>query len=329
MRKFVWLLSACILGTTMLTAGCCDDWCDNCWCGWPEANKGCCDSDWPSPFNIFLGGGYRQDNFMWSIAGPNKVPNVLSKLEWKKLRIAQFGGTASYVSCRNYAIRIDASYGQIYNGRNKDTDYLSNGKKDIFSLSKSNAGKGHVYDLSGAVGYRVTSTCSRFIGTALVGYAHYGQYLHIYDGKQIIDIFNECPGPIPNLNSTYTTRWFGPWIGIDFMAKVERCTYLFGSIQGHLLEYRGRGRWNLREDIGPFFHKAYGYGYLATLGTSWEIWDNWAIGVVGSYRNFKTHSGHDRTKINDPICGPTHIRLRFNHAKWRSFSISGVIVWRF
>lgn len=319
MRKILWVLSLSLLTSQTLSADCSGS-CN----GWPSASTGCT-SNWPSSFNINAGGGYRQDRFEWSIAGFNNFPNVLSQLDWKKLRIAQVGGYASYVSCRNYAIKLAAEYGQIYHGHVVDADYAGNGKTELWSLSRNNAGKGHVYDLYAAAGYRATSTCGRFIGTPLIGYSQHAQYLNLYDGHQI------CPENFrfPGLHSTYTTKWYGPWIGMDFEAKVETCAFIFGSVQWHMLAYRGHGRWNLRPDLGRFQHKAYGYGYMATLGGKWEIWSNWAIGVTGTYRMFRTKHGREHCDFNDPDEGIIPIKVRFNGAQWHSYSVSGIIAWRF
>jgi len=315
------LFLSTLLLSQSLTAGSCS----SCGCsGWPSAQDGCV-TDWPSPWNIDFGGGYRNDKFKWSIAGIDQQPNVLSELQWKDLRIAQVGGKGSWVSCRNYALRFEAAYGQIYHGHVVDADYFSDDRQDLFSLSRNNAGKGHVYDLSAAVGYRVTSTCARFIATALAGYSQHAQYLHLYEGRQFFPSFFRIPG----LHSTYTTQWYGPWAGVDFEARVERCAFIFGGFEWHMLAYRGHGRWNLRPDIGRFQHKAYGMGYVATLGGKWEIWNNWAIGVVGNYRNFRTRHGHENLIYHDPEIGPIPVRLRFNQAKWRVYSVSGTVSVRF
>src|SRR5215213_5633347 len=109
------------------------------------------------------------------------------------------------------------------------------------------------------VGYRVTSTCGRFTATPLAGYSWQGQNLHIYDGRQIIDLFNNDIGRLRGLNSHYDARWYGPWVGLDFNTRVECCAYLFGSFEWHFTTYRGKGYWNLRDDLGPFRHHANGW----------------------------------------------------------------------
>jgi Protochlamydia outer membrane protein len=290
----------------------------------------CSSSPWPSPINLDIGMGYRRDTFRWSKARREREPDVLSELEWKDIRIIEYGGSASYVSCRNYAIKAWGSYGHIYHGKNIDSDYFSDRRKDLISRSVNKAGKGHVYDASGAVGYRVTSTCRRFIGTPLIGYSDHAQYLHIFDGNQVVSRLGLDPlGHFPGLNSRYKTRWFGPWAGLDFTTQVEKCAYVFGSFEWHLLSYRGEGCWNLRSDMGPIFHRAHGFGYLTNLGAKWEICSNWSIGLMGAYRNFRTRGGKEKTTLIDPILGHIRIRERFNGAKWHTWSISALIAWRF
>lgn len=331
MRKFLLMLSVLMYGSATLSA----DWCD------AFAPSYCCvDNDWPSPINIQINGGFRRDKFRWSIAGLEVeedffVPSTLSELQWKDLRIAQVGGSASYVSCTNYAIKVEGDYGHIYHGRNIDSDYDDFG--NLLLQSNSDAGKGFVYDIESAVGYRVTSTGGRFIATPWIGYSYHGQELHIFDGDLV---FNNFPppfngtGPIEGLNNKYTTRWFGPWIGLDFSTRVEKCAYIFGGFEWHLVSYRATGIWNLREDeFGPFRHRAHGHGYIVKLGGNWEIWKNWSIGIQAHYRNFRTHHGRERVTVYVDQEGfpvePFTVQTRFNQAKWSSVDVEATIAWRF
>ncbi len=338
MQKFIAMLSACLLISTSLVAAWFDGF-DICGCGptpvidWSsKCDQGCKASPWPSPINIQAGIGYRRDKFKWSKAGPFDMPNVLSELRWSDLRIIEYGGNATYVSCTNYAVKAWGGYGHIYHGHNVDADFLGNDRRDLVALSDNKAGKGHVYDIAGGVGYRITSTCGRFIATPLIGYSDHAQYLRIFHGEQIFNFFHPLyVGEIPGLNSKYKTRWFGPWAGMDFTVQVEKCAFLFGSFEWHILSYRGEGCWNLRPDIGPFSHRAHGFGYLATLGGNWEICGNWSIGVVGAYRNFRCRHGSEKFIVYDPIFPKVteRFRFRFNGAKWHSWSITGIVAWRF
>lgn len=338
MRKLTAILASCMMlsGQFLMAEWC--DWFDSCHSceGWPSAAN-TCTTDWPSPFKMDIGGGFRKDRFEWSIAGLTNVPgtdqfidfpNTLSELQWKDLRIAQVGGNASYVSCRNYVLYAAAEYGRIYHGKVVDADYLLNDREGLYSLAQNKADRGRVYDLSTAAGYRMISTCGRFVGKLLAGYSQHAQYLHMYDGRYIFK-FAPCNARILGLNNTYTTKWYGPWIGIDFETKVERCAFMFGGVEWHMLAYRGHGHWNLRPDISRFDHKAPGWGYVVRLGGKWEIWNRWSLGVVGYYRMFRTRKGHETLCVNDPEMGPVRVRLRFNGAKWHNYAVSGIISWRF
>ncbi len=292
---------------------------------------GCC-SDWPSAVNMEVGAGFRRDKLKWSIAGPDDFPNVLSELEWKDVRMVEYEGAISYTSCRNYAIRANGAWGQVYHGRNIDSDYFGDDKTDLFSRSRNNAGKGSTYDIEAGVGYRGMSNCSRFTATPLIGYSYHGQCLHIYEGVQTFDIFETIPiqeFPIPGLNSTYKTRWFGPWVGMDFTARVETCAYVFGSFEWHLVSYRATGNWNLRPEVSPFEHRAHGFGYIARLGGNWELCDRFSIGILASYRNIRTRHGREAFTFKDPQLGDIRVHTRFNGAKWQAVSLSGIVAYRF
>jgi Protochlamydia outer membrane protein len=336
MRKLMAVLAGCaMLSGQPLLAGFCDLFNGNGGCfgcrDWPSSGN-ICEFEWPC-FKLDLGGGYRNDRFQWSIAGIDNFPNTLSQLNWHDLRIAQAGGNAYFVSCRNYVLYAAAEAGRIYHGHVTDTDYLLDDKQGLFSKVRADAGRGHVYDLKVAGGYRVQSTCGRFIGFFLAGYSQYAQYLHMYDGHQLsLFDFTPCNDPIPGLNSKYTTLWYGPWAGIDFEARVEPCAFLFGGVEWHMFAYRGHGFWNLRTDFVKrrFDHKAVpAWGYVIRLGGKWEIWPRWSLGVVGYFRMFRTKNGHEHLCLNDPEFGPTRVKLRFNGAQWHGYAVSGIVSWRF
>ncbi len=287
---------------------------------------------WPSTVNVEFGAGYRQDDLKWSTAGLTDDSNVLREMKWKNLQIVQVEGSLSYASCRNYAFRISGDYGHIYEGKNTESVRFFSEEEDTYfteSLSHHKAGKGSVYDVEGGVGYRIISTCARFTATPLVGYSWHGQNLHLYNGEQVISRFELDRHDIDGLNSNYHAHWYGPWFGMDFNAQVEKCAYVFGNFEWHIVSYRGNGKFNRSERlVGPFNQKAHGFGYSAVLGGNWEIWDNWSIGVVGNYRNLKTRHGHETFTLKTAD-GDFKGKTRFNQVKWQSFSVSGIVAYRF
>lgn len=286
-------------------------------------------ADWPSAIYMDVGVGYRQDEFKWSIAGDDGIPDISSEVKWKELQMIEVSGYASYTSCRNYHVRISGDYGYICSGRNIDSDFSDDDREELFLKSENNAGKGYVYDLDAAIGYRFTSTCGRFIGTPLVGCSFHSQRLTAFDGETVFFDGDRSVRELPDLNNVYKARWIGPFIGFDFIARVEGCAYLFGSVQGHWASFRGSGKWNLRPEFSSFHDRAHGWGYIISLGGNWEIWDHWSIGLVSTYRYFRTHEGTQTNINNIPLLGKFETEFDFNHARWASLDGQAVIAWRF
>lgn len=313
MNKILGFVLTGLLAAASLSAGCA--------CG--PAGTG-----WPSAMNVELGVGYREDKLKWSIAGFDDFPNILSEVQWKKLQMVEVNGYASYTSCRNYVVMVKGDYGYICSGSNTDADYAGDDRTGLWSLSHSNAGRGYVYDLSSAVGYRVTSTCGRFIGVPLIGYSFHSQHLRQFDGVQEFWYGDILEAEIEDLNSSYNTRWFGPWIGLEFAARVESCAFIYGGFEWHLASYRGTGNWNLRDDIGPFNDKAHGTGYVITLGGNWEIWTRWSLGLEGNFRYFRSRQGVSRTEVIFTDGLRLDSDTRFNGARWKSIDVLATLQWR-
>ena len=137
MKKFAGYFAACFIGLSALSSSLLRSlYCQQ---GDPGTN-------WPSPINIDVGIGYRQDDVRWSIAGFDDTPNILSEIKWKNLQMLEVGARASYVSCRNYVVQLEGDYGYICSGVNVDSDYAGDDRTDLFSRSRNNAGKGYVYE---------------------------------------------------------------------------------------------------------------------------------------------------------------------------------------
>lgn len=331
MRKFVFLIA------TFLAANCS-----------LSALQPCCKlPTWPPTWDFELGGGFRQDELHWSITSPKKFgfPRIESDLHWRDLRMWQLYGSATYVSCQNYAVKIYGDWGHIYQGENRDDDFVVTRKdhmhssghssgpgkeKFLFSRSFADAGKGHVWDASAAIGYKFTSSGGRCTIIPYAGFSNHEQHLHMFNGKQVVDVLTpDHVGPINGLNSTYNTRWYGPWGGADFDVRLECNAYFFGGMEWHYAKYRAQGNWNLRQDIaGDFHHRADGHGWVARVGAGWEFFPNWLISVLVDYKSFRTQSGDDRTPIRTAH-GIVDVETRLRQVKWHSYSINGLLVYRF
>ena len=74
--------------------------------------------------SIFYGFGERQSEVDWNIAGNllGTNPNVISELEWKKIKSHQFL-LGSVLQDGDYFLKFFGEYGYVYDGRNQDSDY--------------------------------------------------------------------------------------------------------------------------------------------------------------------------------------------------------------
>ena len=70
-------------------------------------------------FNGEITGGYRKDNFSWSMSGTHNSPEELWEMDWNDLEILESTARFSYTSCNNYTTRINGGYGIIRSGQCK------------------------------------------------------------------------------------------------------------------------------------------------------------------------------------------------------------------
>ena len=249
-------------------------------------------------FDTEIAGGYRHDNFHWTIQRQGNRDRKLFKMTFHEMQI--YGGSArvSYATCNNYYMRVSGDWGYIYQGNARASRYRGtgssssssssgSGSSDDFQISKitGKANNGHVMDLSGGIGYQFTSNGSRCILTPMVGWAYHEQHFHIRKATQRVnfgDPFN-IVGPLGNLHAGYKPRWYGPWAGMDFLLSVDvPCLIVFGSFEYEWPQYRAKGNWNFDDFfVDRYKHKAHGRGYTATLGFNYRLGCGWYVGVVG------------------------------------------------
>lgn len=292
-----------------------------------------------------VGTGYRHDDFNWSIGDPDNcldlgLPDVLSRLTWKDLGIWTVNLEADILTCGNVLLRARATYGTIFHGHVRDSDFWDVPfceEEFEFSRSESKANKGQIYDYSGAIGYEYVWWDGAFIILPLAGYSYEAQHLNMFDGEQLINVdpFTGDLGPlgeIHGLHSTYKTRWYGPWIGLDLAWNVNLCLSVYAEYEYHWTQYRGHGHWNLRPDLPHgFSHRAHGKGHMLKGGLEYEFCPGWLIGIDAEYQLWRTYKGTDRTDIlvdivddDDNLIGQEIIPvfLRLNHVNWRNLNFS-------
>lgn len=270
--------------------------------------------------------GYRVDNLRWSIQGGNGIPNILSELTFRDVKILEVGLRGTAVACQNIYLRGYIDYGFILDGRTQDSDYLGNNRTLEFSRSYMRTKDDHVFDVSGGIGYLYDVCNSGLFIAPLVGVSYHHQKFRLTHGIQVIDTESIIGlGPIAGLNSTYSTHWNSPWVGLDIGYR-PACyceLFMYISYEHHWVNFQASGNWNLREDfVGDFTQRSRcGNGDIVKAGVNYLMCDDWLVGISGNFQTWKTGHGIDRTNVLEegPVPFPSYTRL--NPVHWRSYAI--------
>ena len=289
-------------------------------------------TDRPVRLEFALDAGYRFDELKWNIAGnlDGNNPNILSELTWENLRTFQLKLSNTTTIKKVIYLRGYLDYGWIHAGDNQDSDYAGDDRTLEFSRSNNNSDDGDMLDGSIGIGYRFTFRGDTFQLIPLIGYSYHEQNLRMTDGYQTIP----AAGSFPGLDSTYETRWYGPWLGVDFKIRTRafdsfiKRVLFYTTLEGHSVDYEAEADWNLRTDFEhpkSFEHEAEGYGIIIKVGTQLLLSDHWAVNISYDYSYWETDEGTDVVYFSDGTSGATQL----NEVIWESHVISLGMVYNF
>ncbi len=274
-----------------------------------------------------FGVGYRMDNLNWNIAGGSDGtgPNILSELKWSDLISVELKGLVRAVLLDRIYFRGSLQGGPILSGDVTDSDFNGDNRTMEFSRSDNASERGNVWDASGGLGYRsaipVLSGSLELV--PLAGLSFHKQNLTLTDGFQTIPL----TGSFAGLNSTYSARWYGPWLGADISYAIADLT-VRASAEYHYLFYRGLANWNLRTDFAhptSFEHTAEGSGLLITTAIEYALKDHLGVSLDFEYNNWETGPGNDRTFFANGLVMDTQL----NVVNWDSTSLMLALSWSF
>lgn len=267
--------------------------------------------------------GYRVDDLTWNVAGPQYDPNILSELTWDNVESYQIKGSGELLLKRHIALKGSIDYGWIYDGKVQDSDFLGDDRTFEFSRATADANDGHVFDGSLGAGYLFRFGKGRFSLTPLVGYSHHEQNLVARNGFQEISPIPELTGPvgpIDALDSSYETKWKGPWIGLDLAAEPgDRFSFLVG-LEYHWADYEAEADWNLREDFAhpvSFSDEADGGGVRVSCAVAYQFSKHFSVKAGFEFQSWSTDSGTqtvfgaDGSSSDQPL----------NEVNWDSYSV--------
>ncbi|MGD9033688.1 MAG: autotransporter domain-containing protein [Desulfobacteraceae bacterium] len=278
--------------------------------------------------------GYRVDDLDWNIAGDTSgttTPNIRSELTWRDLESYQLKLGGKGTIDRIFYLRGSLNFGWGLSGQVQDSDYNGDNRTQEYSRSISSADDSTVFDATVAFGYPFKLASDRFRLIPLAGFSYSEQNLTMKDGTQVI---SEPPhqtqpiGPIAGLDSTYDTKWYGPWVGVDLSFRATDKIILFAGFEYHWADYEAQANWNLRTDLShpkSFEHEADGTGFLITAGGDYAFAAPWSLGLELNYQDWSTDAGIDRQFNSDGTLAFT----RLNEVNWESLAIMLRVTYRF
>ncbi|MEZ4485458.1 MAG: hypothetical protein R2864_13010 [Syntrophotaleaceae bacterium] len=286
--------------------------------------------------SLQLGSGYRSGELDWNIAGDSSGgnPDVLSELEWEDLDIFQTEASAriwvgsSRIPDLALCLKGSAAYGWVLDGDNRDSDYAGNNRTLEFSRSENSGDGGNTLDLSCAIGPQWGFRQQQFTIALLAGWSYHEQNLELSDGEQTIALDPSDLGPIPGLDSSYATKWWGPWLGTDLSWQLTDQMTLDGSFAWHFVEYEAEADWNLRSDLAhptSFRHDAHGRGLTLDLALQYLLTDAWLVSLSYAYQDWQAKDGDSWTYA----AGGSSSRTQLNEVNWSSHAVMLGLGYRF
>jgi hypothetical protein len=309
-------------------------------------------------FSPYIAGGYRMDKLNYNIASDatgTKTPNIASELKWDKLQIYQYRvgttipvftiqekQTISYkpyyidtikLYKQNLYFDVSGSKGNINSGENQVSDYDGDNRTMEFSRSNNDGGSGSVKDYSASLNYEVAVKYFDWISsiTPMIGYSQYEQNLRITNGMQTLtdsssssnsSINGSTPpavGKFDDLNSSYSSKWKGPFIGIGVKTSYNNTHSFAFTYQYHKSNYSAEGNWNLRDDLKhpkSFSQSSTGNGRDLDLEYGYRIFENVTFNLNLNYKVYSANGG--TIKFNNT--NNTTTTQKLNQVEWQSIA---------
>jgi len=297
--------------------------------------------------------GYRHDTLDWSVQAPARNPLVKVSTRFDNIDIFQIGvrGRAN-LGCNFYA-RASFDIGWVLDGDQKDKTsvfFIPNIDFDgvefdgAFDFKKRNVLDGRfVLDADIAFGYPFYFCDCQASIAPVVGYAFNEQYF--IDDEDTG--FNFDDGFSRNCcTSKFISKWYGPFIGLDFTYDPCSCWKSYA-----IFEYHWLGQKTKRHGLSGFddfddwnHHYNNSRGWLCDIGVIYDLGSCWSVGLDFVYRDYVAHRHHhlESNEVNgfidrvfdgstsssgdscsDDFNNDPPEKLKFKtQNKWRSYAIS-------
>ena len=243
--------------------------------------------DNPAKVSVNVGTGFTRQNLNWSIAGnlAGKSPNIYSELQWENVGGQSLPSAVVWNFADRLLVAADYSHVFLNSGAVTDRDYSGDNRSNMVYNQRFNADKGHASDWSLGAGYQLLKTSTIRLN-AFSGYRINAQSLFILDRT----------GNFANLNSTYSTKWKGPFVKATADYKIAAKLFLSAALSYNQINYGAVSDWNLIPTFQhpvSYRHTAKGFGLDGELGLKYTFSKNVAIQAAAGYFSWKTGNGID------------------------------------
>lgn len=252
--------------------------------------------------------GYTSEDLDWSIAGnlSGQAPNVYSELIWKDLQGPAFQLNVEWDVWRKFFLETELYRFQIISGVASDTDYHFDNRINPSFQANLKSDEGKMQSISAGLGFRFLDS-KKYAITSVVGYRNERQFLTLLD-------YNE--DAVEKINSSYNTRWNGPFISLRPSVNLSKKLKLKALVTYHQLEYMATADWNLIEQFNrpvSFRHIAKGYRFDQGLELFFSLNAYMSFGLSAMIFQSSTGTGIDELYLKDG----TVLKTRFNGANRR------------
>jgi hypothetical protein len=254
---------------------------------------------------------YRSDELRFNIDGGGI--DIISELDWDDVRSAGLQLEGSVRLPGPFELRGDVAYGQVYDGKLRDSDYNGPGKTLEFSRSRSDTERGSTFDASIAVG--VPFSGRRWSAIPLLGVSYGEQNYNLRNGVQLVPATGPFSG---NLDSDYETQWLGVLWGLELHWLPGEEWDLMARLTSRHSNYDADGHFNLRSDLAQprsFGQSTVGRGSVLELQVKREIGAGFTLDLSTRWDESDTRHG----KMEFFFSSGGSSRQGLNEVKFESF----------
>lgn len=254
----------------------------------------CCDDPFgfDSVLTFDIGGGYRNDSLKWKTF-PSNSPGTEIEEKWKNIGLGVIELNAQFLACEHYLLKADFDYGWF---SNNGSQRYSVGGGSALPISYKSKPRGHLYDLSGGIGYQFNLDCYRVSFAPLVGYSYHQQK---FKSRKYTNELDPLAADILAHND-YKFRWSGPWVGFALAYQATCELQLYFDYYYHWARFRGTVKENfLIGELPTQLRSNRAYGNEFVVGGTYTFCDYWFVGLKFDYKQFAGSKGKSHVETID------------------------------